>query len=681
MHTNALIDEKSPYLRQHAHNPVNWLPWGESAFEKAHREDKPIFLSVGYSTCHWCHVMAHESFEDPATAELLNQEFVPIKVDREERPDVDRIYMLFVQASSGSGGWPMSVWLTPELKPFFGGTYFPPDSRYGRPGFREVLQHLARAWKQERDRVESSSTSVAEQLRAITSSSQSAAAPDHELFGSAYWQFRRTFDARWGGFGGAPKFPRPVVLNYLLRYYSAVENSPEALDMVVQTLRGMARGGMHDHLGGGFHRYSVDERWFVPHFEKMLYDQAQLAISYLEAYQVTSDHDLADTARDIFRYVASDLSDPEGGFYSAEDADSPDPDNPSHSGEGAFYIWKKSEIESILEPETAKEFCRRYGVEPQGNVDNDPQGEFVGRNILYDAASAGTESAAELQAARQKLFAARSKRPRPHLDNKVLTAWNGLMISALAKGFTILEDRHYLDVAERAASFLLTRMYDPASGQLLRRYSGGEAAIPAFLDDYGFVAQALLDLFEAAPNARYLETAVDLATRGFKRFEDRDNGGFFSTEPDAPDLFLRVKDDYDGAEPSGNSVATDVLIRLSHITGNAEFQRRAERSLQAFVPKIRAQPTIAPQMLVAVGRWLSEPEQVIIRCEELDSEIRAIITGYRKKFTPYKLVLAITDRTASQLQGAAPFLAGLERKGRATVYECRNFVCELPKVI
>ena len=681
MHTNALIDEKSPYLRQHAHNPVQWLPWGEAAFDKSRREDKPIFLSVGYSTCHWCHVMAHESFEDPETAELLNRDFVPIKVDREERPDVDRIYMLFVQASSGSGGWPMSVWLTPELKPFFGGTYFPPDSRYGRPGFREVLQHLARAWKQERDRVESSSANVAEQLRAITaSSSQSAIAPDNELFSSAYWQFRRSFDARWGGFGSAPKFPRPVVLNYLLRYF-AMRNDSEAVDMVARTLRGMARGGMHDQLGGGFHRYSVDERWFVPHFEKMLYDQAQLAMSYLEAYQATGEPYLANAARAIFRYVARDLQDPDGGFYSAEDADSPDPDNPSHSGEGAFYIWKKSEIESLLDAKVAAQFCEYYGVEPHGNVGDDPHGEFTGRNILYEAGASAAGSKSDLREASETLLAARSKRPRPHLDNKILTAWNGLMISALAKGFTVLEDHQYLDLAERAASFLLTRMYNPDSGQVLRRYSGGEAAIPAFLDDYAFLAQALLDLFEATSNARYLMAAIDLATRGFKRFEDPENGGFFSTEPDAPDLFLRVKDDYDGAEPSGNSVATDVLLRLSHLTGNSDFQRRAERSLQAFVPKIKAQPTVAPQMLVAIGRWLSEPEQVVIRCEQVDSDLRRIITEYRQKFAPYNLVLALTDTDVSQLQHAAPFFAGLVRKGRATIYECRNFVCDLPKVI
>ncbi len=675
MHTNALIREKSPYLRQHAHNPVDWMGWGDAAFEKARREDKPIFLSVGYSTCHWCHVMAHESFENPSTAEVLNRDFVPIKVDREERPDVDRIYMLFVQATSGSGGWPMSVWLTPELKPFFGGTYFPPDSRYGRPGFRDVLEHLAHAWKHERDRVESSSASVAEQLRAMTTSAQAGLAPDRELFSSAYWQFRRSFDARWGGFGGAPKFPRPVVLNYLLRF-SVVENNSEALDMVVQTLHRMARGGMHDHLGGGFHRYSVDERWFVPHFEKMLYDQAQLAISYLEGYQTTGDQHLADTARAIFRYVARDLTDSEGGFYSAEDADSPDPDNPSHSGEGAFYIWKKSEIESLLGPETAALFCERYGVEPGGNVDHDPQGEFTGRNILYEAAPG-----INLQQASEKLFSAREERPRPHLDNKVLTAWNGLMISAFAKGYMVLGDPKYLDAAERAASFLLTRMYDAQSGQLLRRYCGGEAAVPAFLDDYAFLAQSLLDLFEAGSEPRYLEAAVDLATRGFLRFEDPDQGGFFSTEQNSPDLLLRIKDDYDGAEPSGNSIATDVLLRLSHLTGNDEFRRRAEKSLHAFVPKMKAQPTIAPQMLVALGRWLAEPEQVVIRCLQINPEVHRMLAECRKKFSPLKMVVAIPDASADALQRTAPFLAGLERRGNATIYECRNFVCELPKTI
>jgi uncharacterized protein len=681
MQTNALIDEKSPYLRQHAQNPVAWLPWGERAFEKARSEDKPIFLSVGYSTCHWCHVMAHESFEDESVAEILNRDFVPVKVDREERPDVDRIYMLFVQASTGSGGWPMSVWLTPQLKPFFGGTYFPPDSRYGRPGFREVLQHLARAWKQDRDKVESSSKQVLEQLRAMANSASAGRTPERELFDSGFWQFRRMFDSKWGGFGNAPKFPRPVALNYLLRYHSATNNA-EALDMVTATLRGMAAGGMHDHLGGGFHRYSVDERWFVPHFEKMLYDQAQLAVAYLEAYQVTGEAKFAATARDVFSYVIRDLTDSQGAFYSAEDADSPDPDNPSHSGEGAFYIWKKSEIDGLLSATDAAIFCARFGVRPEGNVDEDPHGEFTGRNILYEAMREDEAvQATRLEGAKRTLFEVRAKRPRPHLDTKVLTSWNGLMISAFAKGYVVLGGKQYLDAAERATSFLLSAMYDASSGRLLRRFCEGEAAVPAFLDDYAFFAQALIDLFEAGFNPAYLETAANLANHGLQQFEDSEQGGFFSTVGGASDLLVRMKDDYDGAEPSGNSVAANVLLRLAHLTGDTAFRDRAEKCLRWVAPKLEAQPTIAPQMLVALGRWLSEPEQVVIRCAAITPEVERLLAEQRKNFSPNSVVLVITDDSADKLTGTAPFLAQLERRGRITLYECRNFACELPKVI
>ncbi len=678
MHTNALIEEKSPYLRQHAHNPVNWMRWGEAAFQKAREEDKPIFLSIGYSTCHWCHVMAHESFEDEAVAELLNRDFVPIKLDREERPDVDRIYMLFVQASTGSGGWPMSVWLTPDLKPFFGGTYFPPDSRYGRPGFREVLQHLARAWKEERERVEDSGANVAGQLRAISSSAKTELEPDRELFGSAFWQFRRSYDTRWGGFGGAPKFPRPVALNYLLRYYAS-ERNDEALEMVTHTLRAMAAGGMHDQLGGGFHRYSVDERWFVPHFEKMLYDQAQLAISYLETYQITREELFADIARDILGYVQRDLMDAEGAFFSAEDADSPDPENTSHSREGAFYVWRKTEIESLLGRDDAALFCMRFGVEESGNVDQDPHGEFTDRNILYQAQASEDEE--RLARAKEILFEARSRRPRPHLDRKILTSWNGLMISGLAKASTVLRDRSYAQTGARAASFLLSRMYDPESGRLLRRFCDDEAAIPGFLDDYAMFASALLDLFEATFETSYLKTAIELARAALTRFEDSAPGGFFSTEERTPDLLLRMKDDYDGAEPSGNSVMTELLFRLAHLTGNEGFRMSAERSLRAFTPKIKAQPTIAPQMLVSLGRFLAEPEQIVIRCAHLDKEIEDLVSEHRSQFAPNAFVLALTDKSAARLLDLGPFLASVERKGRITVYECRNFTCQRPRVI
>lgn len=678
MHTNALSLEKSPYLRQHAHNPVDWLPWGEAAFERARREDKPIFLSIGYSTCHWCHVMAHESFENEAVAEVLNREFVPIKLDREERPDVDRVYMLFVQASTGSGGWPMSVFLTPSLKPFFGGTYFPPDSRYGRPGFRDLLQHLARAWKQERDQVEASGASVLAQLRSLSASARSSLEPTRDLFTSAFWPFRRTFDARWGGFGGAPKFPRPVVLNYLLRYHDA-ENNAEALDMVTKTLDAMAAGGMHDQLGGGFHRYSVDERWFVPHFEKMLYDQAQLAVSYLEAFQITRDPKFAAVAHGIFSYVLRDLTDSTGSFFSAEDADSPDPDDPSHSGEGAFYIWRQTEIDALLGTTEAESFNETFGVEPDGNVDQDPHGEFTGRNILYLARPPA--DADRFQSAREKLFQARSRRPRPHLDRKVLTAWNGLMISAFAKGYTALGEERYLDAARRAAAFFLTAMYEARTGSLRRRFCDGEAAIPAFLDDYAMLAAALLDLFEAAFDPQYLEAAIALARAAMARFEDHSEAGFFSTESHTADLLLRMKDDYDGAEPSGNSVLTELLLRLAHLTGDDAFRLSAERSLAAFAPKAKSQPTMAPQMLVALGRRLAAPEQIVIRCPELSPEIHQMLAPYRGRFSPYSAVLAITDAAAASLNRLAPFLGGLERKGRLTIYHCTNFACGLPQVI
>ncbi|MBV9761536.1 MAG: thioredoxin domain-containing protein [Acidobacteriaceae bacterium] len=676
MHTNALSREKSPYLRQHAHNPVDWLPWGEEAFEKARREDKPIFLSIGYSTCHWCHVMAHESFEDEAVAQVLNREFVPIKLDREERPDVDRIYMLFVQASTGSGGWPMSVFLTPALKPFFGGTYFPPDSLYGRPGFRDLLEYLARAWQQERERVESSGASVVEQLRSLSAPAPSNLPPTADLFASAFWQFRRSFDARWGGFGAAPKFPRPVVLNYLLRYYHS-ENNAEALDMVTKTLDAMSAGGMHDQLGGGFHRYSVDERWFVPHFEKMLYDQAQLAIAYLEAFEITRDPKCATVARGIFSYVLRDLTDATGAFFSAEDADSPDPENPSHSGEGAFYIWRKAEIDSLLGPE-ADPFDRTFGVEPGGNVDEDPHGEFSGRNILY---LAQPEHAQRFPSAKEKLFEARSRRPRPHLDRKVLTSWNGLMISAFARGYAVLRDEQYLDAARRAVAFFLDSMYNPSTGELQRRFCDGEAAVPAFLDDYAMLATALLDLFETVFDPQYLQTAVALTRAAIARFEDRAAGGFFSTEERAADLLLRMKDDYDGAEPSGNSVMTDLLLRLAHLTGDDVFRASAERSLAVFAPKIKAQPAIAPQMLVALGRSLAEPEQLVIRCPSIGPEVAEILNKHRAKFSPYSVFLGISDAAAASLAPVAPFLAGLERRGRLTLYRCKNFSCDLPQVI
>jgi uncharacterized protein len=668
---NHLISEKSPYLQQHAHNPVDWYPWGEAAFEKARAEDKPIFLSVGYSTCHWCHVMERESFESEALAAILNRWFVPVKVDREERPDVDRVYMTFVQASTGSGGWPMSVFLTPELKPFFGGTYFPPDNRYGRPGFGAILERVAEAWRKERGRIVESSGDVVAQLATYTGvGSPSSALPDQTALDSAFQYFRRTFDRTHGGFGSAPKFPRPVVFNFLLRYSVRTKNKDardEALEMTLDTLRAMAAGGMHDQLGGGFHRYSVDERWFVPHFEKMLYDQAQLAISYLEAFQITHDPFFAKIARSTLDYVLRDMTDPEGGFYSAEDADSViDPANPKEKGEGAFYVWSAAELEQY--PKVASV----YGVRRDGNVPDDPHGEFIGKNILYLREALDDATEAEIQSAKAALLAIRSRRVRPHLDDKILTAWNGLMISAFAKAAQVLDDDRYLEAAQRAAGFILTRMYDAQTGILLRRYRGGDAAIPGFLDDYAFFVGALLDLYEADFDPRHIETAVRLADKMRELFEDTGEGAFFSTAAGDSNLVLRMKDDYDGAEPSGNAVALLDLLRLAHFTDRAEYREAAERTLRALGSKISQQAVAVPQMLVGLDYYLAARREVVIAGPRDSEQTREFLLRVRSRFLPHTITLL----------AGAPFFPGAsnmhEVDGRPAAYVCSNYTCQLP---
>jgi uncharacterized protein len=694
MHTNRLALEKSPYLLQHAHNPVDWYAWGPEAFEKARREDKPIFLSIGYSTCHWCHVMERESFEDEGIAELLNRDFVPIKVDREERPDVDRIYMTFVQATTGGGGWPMSVWLTPDLEPFYGGTYYPPESRWGQPGFASVLRQVASAWRTDRTRVIESARDVIEQLRksvAVEAVGSGRPVLDASILDSGFFAFRRTFDTRLGGFGGAPKFPRPSVHNFLLRYWAHTKNR-EALDMVLLTLREMAKGGMHDQLGGGFHRYSVDERWFVPHFEKMLYDQAQLAISYLEAFQITGESEFAATARDIFDYVLRDMTDSAGGFYSAEDADSViDPSKPEVKGEGAFYIWPAEEIREHAGLPSAEWFSYRYGVREDGNVAQDPHGEFTGKNILFEArtleetASHFGQNVGEVRVALERvrgaLFQVRARRIRPHLDDKILTAWNGLMISAFAVGGAVLRESRYADAARRAAEFIIARMYDSATGALLRRYRQGEAAIPGFLDDYALFTQSLLDLHEAQSDRRHLELAIRLTEKQHELFEDGEHGGFFSTAAGDGNLVLRVKEDYDGAEPSGNSVAALNLLRLAQITGRAEFRDSAERLIAAFRSRLSTAAMAVPQMLVAYEFLLSEPRQIVIAGERDAPDTVALRDMVFRHFVPNRVLLLVDSQAQQATRPAmeAPELAGMHPlDGHAAAYVCRNYSCQLP---
>jgi uncharacterized protein YyaL (SSP411 family) len=694
MHTNRLIGEKSPYLLQHAHNPVDWRPWGPEAFEEARREDKPIFLSIGYSTCHWCHVMERESFENEETAALLNKYFVSIKVDREERPDVDRIYMTFVQATTGGGGWPMSVWLTPELKPFFGGTYFPPESRYGQPGFPTVLERIAEAWRLDRGRVEESSREVMAQLEkqaAVEPAGPgSVLRPDKDALDSGFYTFRRGFDSRYGGFGDAPKFPRPVTLNFLLRYYARTKNA-EALDMALATLREMAKGGMYDQLGGGFHRYSVDDRWFVPHFEKMLYDQAQLAVSYLEAFQITGEAPYAETARGILDYVLRDMLDGDGAFYSAEDADSVvDPAHPEVKGEGAFYVWTRAEIEDAAGQPAAEWFCYRFGVEEGGNVRNDPHGEFTGKNILYQAHSIEQTARhfekpegdvrAAIRQAESRLLEARGKRVRPHLDDKILTAWNGLMISAFAKAGAALEEPRYAGAARRAADFIAARMYDPGTGTLLRRYRQGEAAIPGFLDDYAFFTQALLDLYEAGFDLRDLQFAIRLAEKQSELFEDRADGAFYSTAEGDRTLVMRMKEDYDGAEPAGNSIAVLNLLRLARITGRADFRESAERALGAFGPRMMAVPVGVPQMLAAFEFSLSKPLQIVLAGERGAADTRALLRELHARFLPNRVVLLVDGEEARAILGGyVPAVRQMTAAGgRATAYVCENYTCQLP---
>jgi uncharacterized protein YyaL (SSP411 family) len=563
----------------------------------------------------------------------------------------------------------MSVWLTPDLKPFFGGTYYPPT------GFASTIHRIAAAWSKDRDRIVHSSDSVLEKLRKETQfAPANGSAVSKRTLDAGFSVFRRAFDAKRGGFGGAPKFPRPVTDNFLLRYYARTRNH-EALDMVVTTLRAMANGGIHDQLGGGFHRYSVDANWFVPHFEKMLYDQAQIAIAYLEAFQITGDRALADSARQIFDYVLRDMLDPEGGFYSAEDADSViDPAKPEEKGEGAFYVWTQAEIESVLGQEAAKRFSTQFGVKPNGNVHDDPRHEFAGKNILFQAHA--TEDA-EIAASKAKLLAQRSKRVRPRRDDKVLTAWNGLMISALAKGGAILSEPRYTQAARRSADFILSRLYDPKTGVLLRRYRDRDAAIPGFLDDYAFFTQGLLDLYEADFHLPYLQSAIHLTEKQIELFEDKSDGGFFSTAAGDATLVMRIKDDDDEAEPSGNSATACNLLRLAQMTDRKDFRDSADRLLHAVAKRIDAQPAGSPQMLAAYEFSMSKPKQIVLVGT---TGLPALLHELNTRFVPHKIVLVVdADQSRKALTAYLPVIETMAAKeGKATAYVCENYTCQLP---
>ena len=690
---NRLIGEKSPYLLQHAFNPVDWYPWGEEAFEKARAEDKPIFLSIGYSTCHWCHVMERESFEDPEIAALMNEHFVSVKVDREERPDVDRVYMAATQAMTGSGGWPMSVFLTHDLEPFFAGTYFPPESEGGRPGFPDVLEAVQGAWTNDRERVRHTAGEITAFLERQTSARAGDAALPERLQEAAYNGFAIEYDSLFGGFGPAPKFPRPAALGFLMRYGHQTGDA-HATEMAAQTLREMAEGGIRDHLGGGFHRYAVDRRWRVPHFEKMLYDQALLAVAFLEAYQLTADSLFADVARSTLDFVLREMTGPEGGFYSALDADSPLPDDPEEQGEGAFYVWARGEIDRLLGPEAAEVFRAHYGIEADGNVplgpETDPEGELGGQNILYvvqpvDALAKRMGRPSEeirqtLEAARQRLFEARADRPRPPLDDKVLTAWNGLMMGAMAKAYAALGDARYREAAEEAARFVLDTLYDEGAKTLQRRYRDGEAGLEAHLEDYAFFVQGLLDLYEAAPDIRWLTSAIGLTETLIDRFWDAEAGGFFETSEANPDVLLRMKEAYDGATPSGNAVAALDLLRLAQMTDNDDWHEKGEEAIAAFADHLRASPTALPQMLAAHDFSRTPTKQVVIAGRPEAADTRRMLRAVQRRFLPNKILL-LADGAEGQARLARhlPFIESVRMKGgQATAYVCEDYVCQQP---
>ena len=695
---NRLARERSPYLLQHANNPVDWYAWGDEAFARARKEDKPIFLSVGYSTCHWCHVMEHESFEDQAIAAFLNENFIPVKVDREERPDVDRVYMAFVQGTTGSGGWPMSVWLTPELKPFYGGTYFPPSAKWNRPGFIEILRELHQAWKQKRDQIEHSAGSVTEQLKNSVQSAPNAEIPAPELLAGIATQFLNAFDRRHAGFGNAPKFPRPSELLFLLREHVRTGNA-DAKEMVLSTLRAMAVGGMRDHIGGGFHRYSVDAAWRVPHFEKMLYDQAQLVLAYLEGAQASGDPFHLEVAEDTLRYVMREMTGEGGGFYSAEDADSIPPEQAgaagAHKMEGAFYLWRAAELDELL-GEAAPLVKRRLGVEPDGNAPVDPQQEFVGKNLLYVARSVAdlseefghaSEAVTEaLNGARLLMFQARLQRPRPHLDDKVLTSWNGLMIAAFARAARVMRalvddgetlGTAYLDAARRAATFIRTTLWKADSQTLLRRYRDGHAEIDGYADDYAYMVFGLLELFQADADPEWLAWAIALQKRQDELFWDESSGGWFGTTGEDPTVLLRMKEDYDGAEPSASSVSVLNLIVLSHLHDDSTWNDRIEKTLRLFGQRLEQIGRAVPMMAAALSTYAAGLQQIVITGDGPGaSKLFDVAAG---AYRPFSLVLTLGPGAPERFAAVAPFLSAMHPvDGQAAAYVCRDFACRTP---
>ena len=680
-HTNRLAGENSPYLLQHAHNPVDWYPWGEEAFAKAVAEDKPIFLSIGYATCHWCHVMERESFESEEIAALLNRWFVCIKVDREERPDIDEVYMAAVQLHSGQGGWPMSVFLTPTAKPFFGGTYYPPESRFGRPGFRALVIKIAELWQSQRATLLDNADTLIQQLNDLAKAT-SKGKVDGQTINSAFSSFEASFDAKRGGFGHAPKFPRSPSLSFLLRFATDQERSSQALAMVTTTLDAIRRGGVHDHIGGGFHRYSTDADWLVPHFEKMLYDQALLAYTFVEAHLATGEPRYAEAARDIFGYVQRDLTSPTGGFYCAEDAD-------SEGVEGRFYVWTLAQLTAVLGADDAEVFAAVYGCSEAGNYRDEVTGERSGTNIVHlteDFAAharrldvSETALASSLAQQRTKLLAARSKRVRPLRDDKILTDWNGLMIWALARGARALDDRDLLATAEGAARFCLTRMRRE-DGRLFHRYHQNNVGVSGLLDDYAMLALGLLELHQASLELEYLVHATQVTDNMVRLFFDEERGSFTMRGKDSKPLIVTPRSAYDGAVPSGNSVAAYVLIRLGRLLGNPRYEKLGNQVLEGFASSINRHPSGHPFMLMAAQLATSVGSEIILTGPPMSETLAAMRREVEDRYLPHAVLLYRPGgKEGAVLEAMAPFVEDIDGSAKvATAYVCTNRTCQQP---
>jgi uncharacterized protein YyaL (SSP411 family) len=679
-YTNRLIKEKSPYLLQHAHNPVDWYPWGEEAFEKARREDKPIFLSIGYSTCHWCHVMERESYNDPEVAKLMNDAFVSIKVDREERPDIDNVYMNVALMMMGSGGWPLNVILTPDKKPFFAATYIPKDNRFGQKGLLELIPQIKQAWLTQRDKVVGSANQITAALRENSGGSASGDL-DASTLKTAFDQFNNQFDKQYGGFGRAQKFPTPHNLLFLLRYWKRT-GEPKALEMVEKTLDAMRSGGMYDHVGFGFHRYSTEPTWHLPHFEKMLYDQAMLALTYLEAYQATGKEEYAKTAREIFTYISRDMTSPAGAFYSAEDAD-------SEGEEGKFYLWTESEIRKVLPKSDADLFIKAFGVESGGNF-TDPFGKAPrGANILrqtkpikdlaVELKLSEPELQTRLEAARQQLFTVRERRVHPSKDDKILTDWNGLMIAAFARGAQVLDEPKYAETARRSVDFIFKNLRTQ-DGRLLHRYREGQATIKAHADDYAFLVWGLIELYEATFDVKYLQTALDLNSDLIEHFWDVGNGGFFFTADDAEALLVRQREVSDNAIPSGNSVAMLNLLRLNRITANTDLEAKAAAISRTFAGEVKQAPSGHAELMSALDFGIGPSYEVVIAGNSQAEDTKTMLKALRKQFIPNKVViLKATEHNAPEITRLAEFTKYQNsRGGKATAYVCLNYNCKLP---